>query len=244
VAALTRDELVLFVVVVALVAARRAKLKVVGTVLLVACFLAGPGAWVIRNQVQVNRTEFVDSLMSDSVVIATLNGQNFSAPLYVQSQNLAFDPHTTRGQRMQFHQQFDDYAKHMILHEPFTVAEQQATYYLEAFFPVPIYGVTYTSSLLFLERMAWSLLLLAEYVLAAVTAVKWWRGGRRRDVVTLGVFPIFIAACMLFIDPQPRFWLPAVLLLLPAAVTGVAELDIRALVVKVTAVSSPPATPP
>jgi hypothetical protein len=148
----------------------------VGTVLLVACFLFGPGAWVIRNQVQVHRTELVDSLMSDSVVIATLNGQNFSAPLYVRSQDLAFDPHTTQAQRVQFHQQFDDYAKHMVLHEPFTVAEQQATYYLEAFFPVPIYGVTYTSSLLFLERMAWSVLLLGEYFLAVLTAVKWWAG--------------------------------------------------------------------
>ena len=124
------------------------------------------------------------------------------------------------------------------------MAEQQATYYLEAFFPVPDLRGDLHQSLLFLERMAWSLLLLAEYVLAAVTAVKRWRGGRLRDVVTLGVFPIFIVACMLFIDPQPRFWLPAVLLLLPAAVTGVAELDIRALVAKVTAVSSPPAAPP
>jgi hypothetical protein len=244
VAALTRDELVLFVVLVALVAAHRAKLRVVGTVLLVACFLFGPGAWVIRNQVQVHRTELVDSLMSDSVVIATLNGQNFSAPLYVRSQDLAFDPHTTQAQRVQFHQQFDDYAKHMVLHEPFTVAEQQATYYLEAFFPVPIYGVTYTSSLLFLERMAWSVLLLGEYFLAVLTAVKWWRGGRRRDVVTLGLFPVFIAAFMVFIDPQPRFWLPAVLLLLPAAVTGVAELDIRALAAKVMAAPPPPAAPP
>ena len=54
-----------------------------------------------------------------------------------------------------------------------------------------------------------------EYFLAVLSAVKWWRGGRRRDVVTLGLFPVFIAAFMVFIDPQPRFWLPAVLLLLP-----------------------------
>ena len=45
-------------------------------------------------------------------------------------------------------QQVYAYAKHMILHEPLMVAEQEATYYLEAFLPVPIYEVTYISSLL------------------------------------------------------------------------------------------------
>ncbi len=243
-AALTRDELVLFVILTAIVAAHRAKLRVIGTVLLVACFVLGPGAWVIRNQIQVHRTELVDSLMSDSVVVATLNGQNFSAPLYVRSQNMAFDPRTTQAQRAQFHQQVYAYAKHMILHEPFTVAEQQATYYLEAFFPVPIYGVTYTSSLLFLERMAWSVLLLVEYAFATVTAVKWWRIGRRKDIVSIGLFPAFIAAFMVFIDPQPRFWLPSVLLLLPAAVTGAVDLDYRALAAKITAVPGPPPARP
>ena len=242
IAALTRDELVLVVVLAAVVAAHRAKLRVVGTVLLVACFLLGPGAWVIRNHVQIHRTELVDSLMSDSVVVATLNGQNFSAPLYVRSQDMAFDPRTTQAQRTQFHQQVYTYAKHMILHEPVTVAEQQATYFLEALFPVPIYGVTYTSSLLFLERMAWSILLLIEYALAAVTGVKWWRAGRRRDVVSIGLFPAFIAVFMVFIDPQPRFWLPSVLLLLPTAVVGAADLDFRALAAKLTA-GAPPARP-
>jgi hypothetical protein len=244
IAASTRDELVFFVILAAVVAAHRAKLRAVGTLLLVACFLLGPGIWVIRNQVQVHRTELVDSLMSDSVVVATLNGQNFSAPLYVRSQKMALDPRTGQAQRDQFHQQVYAYAKHMILHEPLTVAEQQATYYLEAFFPVPIYGVTYASSLLFLERMAWSILLLAEYSLAAVTAVKWWRVGRRRDVVSIGLFPAFIATLMVFIDPQPRFWLPSVLLLLPAAVAGAADLNLRAIAAKVTAVSTPPAARP
>ena len=128
----------------------------------------------------------------------------------------------------------------MILHEPVTVAEQQATYFLEALFPVPIYGVTYTSSLLFLERMAWSILLLIEYALAAVTGVKWWRAGRRRDVVSIGLFPAFIVVFMVFIDPQPRFWLPSVLLLLPIAVVGAADLDFRALADKLAGAPRPP----
>jgi hypothetical protein len=240
VVALTRDELVIFVVLTAVVAARRANLRVVGTVLLVACFLLGSGAWVIRNQVQVHRTELVDSLMSDAVVVATLNGQNFSAPLYVRSQNMAFDPRTTQAQRAQVQQQVYAYAKHMILHEPLTVAEQQATYYLEAFFPVPIFGVTYASSLLFLERMVWSVFLLAEYALALVTAVKWWGVGRHRDIVSIGLFPAFIMAFMVFIQPVFRCWLPSVLLLLPAAVAGAAALNIRELAAKLTVAGSPP----
>ena len=238
VVALTRDELVIFVVLTGVVAARRAKLSVIGTGLLVTCFLLGPGAWVIRNSVQVHRTELVDSLMSDSVVVATLNGQNFSAPLYVRSQNMAFDPRTTQAQRTQFQRQVYAYAKHMLLHEPVTLAEQQAKYYLEALFPIPIYGVTYASSIQLLERCAWSIVLLAEYALAAVTAVRWWRGGRRRDVVSIGLFPVFIMAFMVFIEPQPRFWLPSVLLLLPAAVAGAAALNIREFAAKLTVAGS------
>ena len=228
VVALTRDELVIFVVLTAIVAARRLRLRFVFTVLLVACFLFAPGIWVIRNEVQVHRTELVDPLMSDSVVVATLNGQNFSAPLYVDSQQLAFQPNTTQAQRDQFQQQVSAYAKHVLLHEPFTVIENQATYYIEALFPVPIYGITYTSTSLFLARCLWSLALLAEYIFAAVGVFQWWRTGRRKDVVSVLLFPAFIMVFMVFVEPQPRFWLPSVLLLLPLAVEGAANFDYRA----------------
>ena len=229
VVALTRDELVIFVVLTAIVAARRLRLRFLVSVLLTACFLVGPGVWVVRNEVQVHRTELVDPLMSDSVVVATLNGQNFSAPLYVDSQQLAFQPETTQEQRDQFQQQVSVYAKHMLLHEPFTVIENQATYYIEALFPVPIYGVTYTSTSLFLARCLWSLALLAEYIFAAVGVFQWWRTGRRKDVVSVLLFPAFIMVFMVFVEPQPRFWLPSVLLLLPLAVEGAANFDSRAL---------------
>jgi hypothetical protein len=40
---------------------------------------------------------------------------------------------------------------------------------------------------------------------------------------------------LVFIEPQPRFWLPSVLLLLPLAVEGAANIDFRALVRNLTA---------
>ncbi len=240
VVALTRDELVIFVVLTAIVAARRLRLRFLVSVLLVACFLVGPGVWVIRNEVQVHRTELVDPLMSDSVLVATLNGQNFSTPLYLESQQLAFEPDTTQGQRDQFQHQVDAYAKHMLLHEPFTVIENQATYYVEALFPPPIYGVTYISTSLFLARCLWSLALLAEYAFAAVGVFRWWRTGRRKDVVSVLLFPAFIMVFMVFVEPQPRFWLPSVLLLLPLGVEGAANFDFRMLATKVWGPPLPP----
>jgi hypothetical protein len=240
--ALTRDELAIFVALTAIVVARRMRLKFPVAVLLVACFLFGPGAWVLRNQVQVHRTELVDPIMSDSVILATLNGQDFSAPFYVESQSMAFDPHTTQAQRDHFQQQVDAYTKHMLLHEPFVVVEHQATYYLEALFPVPVYGITYVSTSQFLERCLWSLFLLAEYVLAGVALFQWWKSGRRRDVISVALFPMFMLGFMVCIEPQPRFWLPSVLLLLPPAVEAAANLDYRALATKLTAAT--PERPP
>ena len=224
--ALTRDELVIFVALVAIVAARRAGLKVLGCVALLVCFLLGSGAWFLRNDVQVHRMEYVDSLMTDSVVVATLNGQNFDAPLYSNALALAYSPGTSNAQRSQMQHEVSVYAKKVLAHHFPTFARTQVKYYLESFFPVPIYGLTYTSSLLFLERLVWSVFLLAEYALALMTAVRWWKKGRRRDVVSIGLFPAFMAVFLIFLDPQPRFWLPAVLLLLPLAVTSVAGLTI------------------
>lgn len=225
VVALTRDELVFFVVVVAIMAGRRAHLKVIGTIGLLACFLLGTGIWVVRNEAQIHRTEYVDSVMSDQVIVASMTG-NLSNPLYREGAHLIKQPTISQAQRNSYHRQVDTYAKNFVSHHFPTFAEDKVKYFVEAFFPVPIYGVTYVSSAHTLEWGVWSLFLIGEYIFAFLTTIRWWKTGRRKDVFSVWAFPIFMIFFLPLLDPEPRFWLPSVLLLLPLAVEGVAHFQL------------------
>jgi hypothetical protein len=217
--ALTRDELVVFVVFVAVVAAHRAKLRALGSIALVLCFLIGSGAWVLRNEVQVHRTEYVDSVMTDQVLVASVNG-NLALPLYNRAGYLITQPTISPAARSDYQRQVDAYVKQTLFHHPATFVENKVKYFIESLFPVPIYGLTYVSAVNVLGWMAWSVILAAGYLLSLSTAVRWWKRGRGKDVVSILLFPIFILCFQVVFDPQYRFWYPAVLLLLPLAVEG------------------------
>jgi hypothetical protein len=225
-AALTRDELVFFVIIVALIAGKRAHLRVLGTLALVACFLLGSGIWTLRNETQVHRTEYVDSVMSEQVIVASMTG-NLSNPLYRQATRLISQPAISPKERAAYKHEVDAYAKNFVTHHFPTFVEDKVKYFGEAFFPVPIYGLTYVSSAHTLEWLLWSLFLIAEYCFALVTTVRWWKKKQRKDVVSAWAFPAFMICFLPILDPEPRFWLPAVLLLLPLAVEGVANIQLR-----------------
>ncbi len=63
-----------FVFIVAIVAGRRAHLKVLAIAALALCFVVGSLAWVARNEIQVHRIEYVDSVQTDAVFVASMNG--------------------------------------------------------------------------------------------------------------------------------------------------------------------------
>ena len=217
--ALTRDELVVFVVLVAIVAGRRAHLRILTSVALVICFLLGSGAWTIRNQVQAHRIEYVDRLMTEQVLVASVNG-DLSTPVYKKAARLVKDPVVPAAARAQSQHESLSYVKQRLLHHFPAYAANKVKYLAESFFPVPIYGLTYLSLTKFVWRFAWSVLLAAGYLLAFVTARRWWRSGRRAEVVSIWLFPVFILCFQLVFDPQYRFVLPATLLLIPLAVEG------------------------
>ncbi len=225
-AALTRDELVLFVIIVALIAGKRAHLRVLGTLALLVCFLLGSGIWTLRNETQVHRTEYVDSMFSDQVIVASMTG-NLSNPLYREGARLNAQPATSPKERAAYKHAVDTYAKNFITHHFPTFVEDKVKYFGESFFPVPIYGLTYVSSAHTLEWLVWSLFLIAEYWFALVTTVRWWKKKRRKDVVSAWAFPAFMICFLPILDPESRFWLPAVLVLLPLAVEGVANIQLR-----------------
>ncbi len=225
-AALTRDELVFFVVIVALIAGKRAHLRVLGTLALLVCFVLGSGIWTLRNEIQVHRTEYVDSVMSEQVIVASMTG-NLSNPLYREGTHLISQPAISPNERATYKHKVDTYAKNFITHHFPTFVEDKVKYFGEAFFPVPIYGLTYVSSAHTLEWLVWSLFLIAVYWFALVTTVRWWKKKRRKDVVSAWAFPAFMICFLPILDPEPRFWLPAVLLLLPLAVEGVANIQLR-----------------
>jgi hypothetical protein len=214
--ALTRDELAAFVVLVAVVAARRAHLKVLASVALVLCFLLGSGAWLVRNDVQVHRTEYVDSMLTDQTIVATMNG-NQSAPLYTKANRFIMEPTIPPAVRSSYGRQVSTYVKETLGHHFTTFAQDKVKYYAEALFPVPIYGLTYGQTVNALGWFLWSLALVVIYALALITTVRWWGSGRRTDVVSLLLFPAFILCFELIFEPQYRFWYPALLLIMPMA---------------------------
>jgi archaeosine-15-forming tRNA-guanine transglycosylase len=220
VAALTRDELVLFVVLVAVVAARRANLRALASVGLVICFLLGSGAWVLRNEVQVHRTEYVDQVMTDQVLVWSVNG-NSRHSLFITGGRLLKQPTISPAQRSAYQHEVFTYVKKTLTHRFPFVVENKAKYYAEALFPVPIFGLNYNNGLKFVGRFLWTVLLGVAYIVAFMTARRWWKAGRRADVVSLWLFPVFILCFELIFDPQFRFILPATLLLLPTIVEGV-----------------------
>jgi hypothetical protein len=218
--ALTRDELVVFVLLVAIVAGRRAHLKPLATAGLALCFLFGSFTWVARNEVQVHRTEYVDSVMSNAVLVASMNG-SLHTRLYKKAYRLVAQPTISNTERAEYQRQVYKYVKNRLTHHLTAVAEDKAKYGLESFFPVPIFGLTYTGQSKEAIRALWSLLILVEYLLAAVTARRWWKSDRKSDVVSILLFPVFIVLFEMVFDPQFRFLLPVNLLLLPLAVEGI-----------------------
>jgi hypothetical protein len=87
--------------------------------------------------------------------------------------------------------------------------------------------LTYVSSAHTLEWLVWSVFLIGLYWFALLTTVRWWKKKRRKDVVSVWAFPAFMICFLPILDPEARFWLPAVLLLLPLAVEGVANIQLR-----------------
>jgi hypothetical protein len=217
VVALTRDELVFFVFIVAIAAGRRAHLRVLGTAALALCFLLGSFAWVGRNEVQVHRTEYVDSVMSDAVLVASING-SLHTKLYKKAYRLVAQPTISNSQRSEYQHQVYKYLKFQLSHHLSAVAKDHAKYGLESFFPVPIFGLTYTGQSKLAIRLLWSILILVEYLFAAVTAWRWWKNDRRTDVVSILLFPVFIVIFEMIFDPQFRFLLPVNLLVLPLTI--------------------------
>jgi hypothetical protein len=220
VVALTRDELVVFVVLVAVVAARRADLRVLGAVALVICFLLGSGAWVLRNEVQVHRTEYVDQVMTDQVLAWSVNGST-KHNLFTKAAKLLKQPTISQEQRTEYQHEVFTYVRKQLTHHFPEFVENKVKYYAESLFPVPIFGLTYNSPVKFVSRFVWTVLLGAAYLVAFFTARRWWKAGRKREVVSLWLFPIFILCFQIVFDPQYRFVLPATLLLLPTVVEGV-----------------------
>jgi hypothetical protein len=236
--ALTRDELAIFVILVAVVAARRAHLKALTSVILALCFLLGSGAWVVRNHVQDHRTDYVDSVMTDQVIVASVNG-NLDAPLYAKAGDLITQPTISPAERSSYQHQVSVYVKDTLHHHLTSFAERKVKYYAESLFPVPIFGLTYVSTVAVLGWFVWSLALVAMYGLALITTTRWWKSGRRMDVVSLLLFPAFILCFEVVFDPQYRFWYPALLLILPMAVEALsADTRIRVMGAR-TGVSEP-----
>ena len=240
--ALTRDEMLFFVVIVAMVAARRAGLKLLASVALVVCFVLGSAAWTLRNEVQVHRVELVDRLMTDGVLVSSVNGnlaafpyRDFGVPLRA--------PQVAPAERAHLNHIADTYVKNRLEHHLPAVVQSKVKYFLQSVFPVPIYGVSYVSTSDLLGRLVWSLITLAAYLMAIINSRIWWRSGRKRQLVSILIFPVFILIFELIFDPQARFVMPADVIILPLVVDGFATIVGNERAKWATAKKGPPPAP-
>jgi hypothetical protein len=220
VVALTRQELLIFIVIAAIVAGRHLKLRALAIVGLVACFLVGPAVWVARNDIQVHRFEYTDSIQADEAYVVAVNDREGS-PLYVEGEHLTTLRSVPPAVRNRYQHDVFTYDKNFLEHHFPTYVERKITAGIEYPFPDPIYGIAYGGSTsLALGKLAWSVVLAAEYALAILAARRWWKRGQRWTVVAIWLFPVFDLLLIVVDNPVPRYWLPSVLVLLPAAFAG------------------------
>jgi len=224
-AAMTREELLAFVVIAAVVAGRRAKLRAVASVALVVCFLAGPVLWVARNEIQLHRFEYTDSLQLDQAALTAVNSHWEGSPLYKEGGVLSRRREVSPAERAQYQHAVYQQDEHYLEHDFIGVLGNKVAPVIQYPFPDPIDGLVYgNSTSLTLLKLGWYLVLLGEYFLAVVAGWRCWVKGYRWNVVAFGLFPAF-ALCLVAVDsPEPRYWLPSVLVLLPAAFAGMREM--------------------
>lgn len=221
--AFSRYELVFFVLIAGVLGGRRAGLRWLATVGLCACFLLGPAAWVLRNDVSVHRLEYGDSILADKGLYSSVNPK-LGVPILEQGNALIRQHQVTPAQRAHYaseiHSAIRDYLSHHF--SGFVSGKFSAA--IEYPFPPPIYGLGYSSDLVStLGRLGWSAFLLFGYACAVIGGWRWWRGGRRWNVMALGLFPAFSLCLVPLIDAVQRYWMPSLLLLIPAAVAGASE---------------------
>ena len=218
-AALTRQELLVFAVIAAILSGRHLRLGFWLTALLVACFLVGPAAWVARNDVTVHRLEYTDSIEADEAYVVAVN-DNEGSPLYREGEamNQRIVPPSVRNAYQHAVIRYDE---QFLEHHFGQFVKDKIKAGIEYPFITPVYGPRYDSGLMLLARLAWSLVLAAEYVLAVIAGWNWWKGDRRWHTIAMGAFPVFALLLVVVDNPEPRYWLPADLLLVPAAFAGV-----------------------
>ncbi len=228
--ALTRYELVFFVILAGVIAGRFAKLRPLASIALVGCFLVGPAVWVVRNDIQVHRIEYGDSVIADQGLLMTVIPK-LGSPLQLHGDELLLHRQITPQQRSQYQSQTLNSLHSYLSHHFPAYLEHKVGSAIEYPFPPPIATLTYSKGGIFFARLAWSFLLLAGYAFALFAGWRWWTRGHRRKVVALGLFPVFAFCLVPFIDAVQRYWLPSLLFLLPAALKGasdfVVELRIR-----------------
>lgn len=227
---LTRSEGTIVVVVGVLLATRLRSFSVSSAVISLFVVLIAPAAWVVRNDVATTRLELSDSLYQNDTLLLSFNDGNLDAPLYLRGEALAYQS-STRG-RSQYQHAVFTYIGDAIKHRPASVV----AYKLKSLIDFPFMPVVWSWSAVRdyslsdavrdptfknLLRVAWSIILLAQYILAILGFRKWWREGLRRYTFALALYPTIAVLLAIPFHSEPRLWFgAAVLLIIPAAEGG------------------------
>jgi hypothetical protein len=200
--------------------------------------LIAPAAWIVRNDVAVGRVELSDSIYRDDNLLLSVDHGNPYTPLYLWGERLAHEGTGNVAARAQFHSDVMHHVSAVLRRSPGSVVTFKIKGLANFFFVPPVVSWAYQNfssnylashSITHLGprnviRLAWSLLLIVQYVAALVGLVLWWRQKRYREVLALLLYPAIALALTVPFQADQREWTFAAFLLILPAAEGALEL--------------------
>jgi hypothetical protein len=202
--------------------------------------LIPPAAWALRNHAVSGRYELSDPMDTYITAVLSVKDGNFQTPLYRQGVQLAQNGAASNPRaRAREEHSVRVAISYALSHDTFHVAKYKLKSLADFPFPPLDYswsaGNAYSLSEAFKSlslknalRIIWSIVLLAQYVLAVIGLRVWLKHGRRAWVVGTLLYPVIAFLLAIPFHSELRLWFAASIILVPPAVQGAETLIQRA----------------
>jgi hypothetical protein len=231
---LSRSEGVAMALVGMLLASRLRRLPLALAVGAIAAVLVAPAAWIVRNDVAVQRIQLTDSMYLYTNLLLSFNNGSATDPLYLRGVALAYDGTSSADSRSRYESDVSHYVSDRLRHSLGSVLSFKVKGFFNFFFVPPVwnwalerFSRNYTLGDAIRHpgvrnaiRFAWSLLLIAQYLAAALGLRLWWRRKQYRDLCGLLLYPLIALVLTIPFQADQRAWTFAAFLLILPAVEG------------------------
>jgi hypothetical protein len=233
---LARAEGVVVVVMAVILIWRLRRLSLPFAAAALACVLVAPVGWIARNEVATHRLELTDSLDRDVTLLLSFNDGNLNMPLYRQGIALAY--RSTSASRSGFHRAVDRYISDALSQRPGHVAAYKLKSLANLVFLPVVWRWSASRDYSFsdavrdptarnLVRLMWSVVLVLEYVCAAIGISWWWRRGQPQYVAGILLYPAVAFLLAIPFHAELRLWFAAAPLIAVPAAQGLGALVTR-----------------